>query len=65
MDANVTAFVAYCDQSIENLEVKKGFTEDLQMCSYTPKLSGLHWVPSNLPELFSGLVFCLNFEKDK
>ena len=44
MDANVTAFVAYCDQSIENLEVKKSFTEDLQMCSYTPKLSGLHYI---------------------
>ena len=40
----MTAFVAYCDQSIENLELSKDDTEDFHICKYTPKTSGIHYL---------------------
>ena len=40
----MTAFTAYCDQSIEDLEVGKDDTEDFHTCKYIPKTSGLHYI---------------------
>ena len=40
----MTAFAAYCDQSIEDLEIKKDDAETFHICNYTPKTSGLHYI---------------------